>query len=277
MLRHAAAGVLLALLCGAALADVPRADTNPDVELGWATPVMREIGAPPVVPGTPDSAAVLRRQPPSVFRGLEADEAGGADTRLRRAVRRAQVALWAVSPAAAPPELAAEVARVREAWKVDPSCFRDEYRAPAPGAEGRFRAAVLRDSRAAARIHFDLAEEWEELEVAGAGRGREPKRWQANYDFMRARLELQIAYVYEYQSMLGRLRKDPPLLDRATEGGWRLVRSHVMTGDPEGRKMALGAGLALTQIIHRYPGTAWEALARQARDVPLGLSWQAVK
>ena len=120
-------------------------------------------------------------------------------------------------------------------------------------------------------------EELEALEAAGADRGREPKRWQANYDFMRARLQLQIAYVYEHQSMLGRLRKDLPPLDRATEGGWRLVRSHVMTGDAEGRKLARDAKLGLGQIVRHHPGTAWEVLARQARDVPVGLSWQAVK
>jgi hypothetical protein len=280
MLRHASAGVLLALLCGTALADVPRAETNPDVALGWPSLVLRQIGAPAVLPSTPDTAAVLRRQQPSAFRGLGDYEAGGAaDTRLRRAVRKAQVALWVASPAPAPRDLAAEVARARKAWRADPSCFRDEYRAPAPAprAEDRFKQAVLRDSREVARILLGLSEALEELEEAGAGRGREPKRWQANYDFMLARLQLQIAHVYEHQSMLGRLRKDPPPLARPAQGGWRLVRSEVMTGDPAGRKLAQGARLALDDIVRRHPETPWEALARQAREVPVGLSWQPVK
>jgi hypothetical protein len=277
MLRRVAAGVLLALPCGTSLADGPRVATNPDVELGWASLVLREIGAPAVLPGTPDSAAVLRRQPPAVFRAVGGYEAGGADTRLRRAVRKAQVALWVASPAAAPPELAAEVAKARKAWRADPSCFRDEYRAPAPRAEDRFKQAVLRDSREAARILLGLSQALEELEEAAADRGREPRRWQVNYDFMLARLQLQVAHVYEYQSMLGRLRKDPPPLDRATEGGWRLVRSQLMTGDPAGRRLAGRARLTFDDIVLRRPGTAWEVLARQAREVPIGLSWQPVK
>jgi hypothetical protein len=277
MLRHVAVALLLALLHGIGSADGPRTGTSADAEMTQSWPVLREIGTPALLPGAPGAAAVLRRQAPSVLRSRDGYEAGGPDTRLRRAVHRAQVALWVVSPAPAPPELAAEVARLRRTWKVDPSCFRDEYRAPAPGAEGRFRADVLRDSRAAARIHFDLAEELEELEAAGAGRGREPKRWQANYDFMLARLRLQIAYVYEYQSMLGRLRREPPPLDRATQGGWRLTRSQLMTGDVEGRKMARDAKVVLDQIVRHHPGTPWEVLARQAREAPLGLNLEPVK
>ncbi len=277
MLRHVATGFLLALLCGIALADGPRAETNADARMAQAWGALREIGTPAVLPGAPGDAAVLRRQAPAVFRSRRGYEAGGPDSRLRRAVRRARVALWVVSPAPAPRELAAEVARLRAVWKVDPSCFRDEYRAPAPGAGGRFRAAVLRDSREAARIHFALAEELEELEAAGADRGREPKHWQANYDFLLARLKLQVAYVYEYQSMLGRLRKDPPPLDRATQGGWRLVRSQLMTGDVEGRKMARDAKVTLDQVVRHHPGTPWEVLARHAREVPVGLNLEPVK
>ena len=50
-----------------------------------------------------------------------------------------------------------------------------------------------------------------------------------------------------------------------------------MTGDPVGRKLARSAKLGLDQVVRHYPRTAWEVLARQAREVPVGLSWQAVK
>ena len=280
MLRHVTAGLFLALLGGTAFADGPRAETNAGVEMGQFWRVLQEIGTPAVLPGRPDTAAVLRRQPPSAFRATESYEAGGgADTRLRRAVRKAQVALWVASPAAPPPELAAQVARARKAWRADPSCFRDEYRAPAPApkAEDRFKQAVLRDSREAARILLGLSEALEELEEAGADRAREPKRWRVNYDFMLARLQLQIAHVYEHQSMLGRLRKDPPPLDRAVHGGWGLVRSPLMTGDPAGRKLARDARQALEQIARDHLGTPWEVLARHTCEVLIGLSWQPVK
>jgi hypothetical protein len=172
--------------------------------------------------------------------------------------------------------LAAEVARARKAWRADPSCFRDEYRAPAPGGEDRFKAAVLRDSRAAARILLGLSEALEELEGVEADRASEPKRWQVNYDFMRARLQLQVAHLYEHQSMLGRLRKDPPPLNGAA-GGWRLVPSQFMTGDITGRKLARDAMLALDQIVAHHLGTPWEVLARDAREAPVGLNLEPVK
>jgi hypothetical protein len=280
MLRHTSAALFVALLCGTVIANGPRAETNAAVEIGRFWGVLHEIGAPGVLTDTPNMATVLRRQLPAAYRGGDGYEEGGAaDTRLRRAVRKAQVALWVASPAAPPRELAAQVAAARKAWRADPSCFRDEYRVPAPGprAGDRFRQAVLRDSREAARILLGLSDALEEMEAAGADRGREPKRWRANYDLMRARLELQIAHVYERQSMLGRLRKDPPPLDRALHGGWRLVHAETMTGDVVGRKMARDARQALEQIARDHPGTPWEVLARHAREVPVGLSWGPVK
>ena len=112
MLRHASAGVLLALLCGTALADVPRAETNADLTMGQFWLVLQEVGTPAVLPGWPDAAAALRRRPPAAFRATDGYEADGKpDARLRRAVRKAQVALWVASPAPAPRDLAAEEPR----------------------------------------------------------------------------------------------------------------------------------------------------------------------
>jgi hypothetical protein len=115
------------------------------------------------------------------------------------------------------------------------------------------------------------------MEAVAADRGGEPKRWQVNYDLMLARLQLQMAYVYEHQSMLGRLRKEPPPLNRAVHGGWRLVRWQTPTGDLAGRKLARDAQLALDRIARDHPNTPWEALARHARAAPVGLDWQPVK
>jgi hypothetical protein len=277
MLRHVSAGLLLALCCATGLADGPRAERDAAVEMGRFWRLLQEVGTPAVLPGRPDTATFLSRQPPAAFRAMGSYEAGGGpENRLRRAVHKAQVALWVASPAAPPRELAAEVAQARKAWRADPSCFRDEYRAPAPRAEDRFKATVLRDSREAARILLGLSEALEEMEEGGADRACEPKPWQANYDFMLARLQLQIAHLYEHQSMLGRLRKDPPPLDRGA-GGWRLVRSQLMTGDAAGRKMTRNAKLGLDQVVRHHSGTPWEVLARDAREVPIGLSWQPVK
>ena len=39
----------------------------------------------------------------------------------------------------------------------------------------------------------------------------------------RARIETEIAYLYEYESMLGRMRKELPPRDPNVHGGWKLA------------------------------------------------------
>jgi len=69
-----------------------------------------------------------------------------------------------------------------------------------------------------------------------------------------------MAYLSEYQLLLGSLRREFPQGDR-----WRLasiVRNHP------------GTQARLDQIIRNYPGTPWEVLARREKRTALGLHWQ---
>jgi hypothetical protein len=105
-------------------------------------------------------------------------------------------------------------------------------------------------------------------------RSKAPKRWQANYDFMLARLQNQIAYVYEYSSMLGSMRKEFPPRDPSVHSGWRLASRKKLQGDSTGRKLARDAEKLLEKIIEENAGTPWEILARREKMTALGLEWQ---
>jgi len=108
-------------------------------------------------------------------------------------------------------------------------------------------------------------------------REAEPKRWQANYDFMLARLEEEIAYLFEYQSMLGQMRKELPPLDRQLYNGWKLAATTSLSGDSAGRKMASSSRKTLDKIIKDHPGTPWEILAKREKLTALGLEWKPAK
>src|SRR5262249_55251456 len=154
------------------------------------------------------------------------------DSRLRQAVRKARVVLWAVSTARPPGDLRGNVNQTRAEMKVNLRIMRDRYNAPAPGqAEERFKNGAFNDGKEMSRIVFKLNETLEELRQAGEDREKEPLRWQANYDFVMARLLEQIVYLEEYQALLGQMRKELPARDPELHSGWRLASSTTLQGD----------------------------------------------
>ena len=84
----------------------------------------------------------------------------------------------------------------------------------------------------------ELTEIYDDLKDTGKKmRKDETKRWQVNYDFTVARMEAQIAFLYEFQSMLGQMRKELPPKE-AAHNGWMLASTETLTGDSAGKKMA---------------------------------------
>jgi hypothetical protein len=92
-----------------------------------------------------------------------------------------------------------------------------------------------------------------------------------------ARLQSQIAYLYEYQSMLGQMRKELPPRDPALHGGWRLAAQTSLQGDAAGKKLYKSSQKILEKLAKDNPGTPWEVLAKREKLTALGLEWQPTK
>jgi hypothetical protein len=91
--------------------------------------------------------------------------------------------------------------------------------------------------------------------AAGEARGSEPRRWQTNSDFMLASLQVQIAFLDEYQSMLGQMRKELPPRDPARHGGWRLASTRTLQGDAAGKKLPRESRKILENLAREHAGT----------------------
>ena len=89
-----------------------------------------------------------------------------------------------------------------------------------------------------------------------------------------ARLEAEFAYLMEYQSMLGQMRKELPPRDRELHGGWKLAATTTLTGDSAGKKMASSSHKLLDRIAKDHAGTPWEVLAKREKLTALGLEWK---
>jgi hypothetical protein len=238
--------------------------------------VLEEIGVPPVKVSKNDNTLKFEMLPPFAPKAMEKFAGGPAeDSKVKAAIMKARAVLWATASEAArdPAGIAGDIKKMRQDLKVTLNVMRDGYRAPAN--ENMFKTAVMEDQKQVAKIMLALKEALEEMEAAADDRDKESKRWQANYDFTLARLQSQIAYLYEYESMLGQMRKELPPRDPAVHTGWKLAARTELNGDSNGKRIFKDSRKLLDKMIKSYAGTPWEVLAKREKLTAIGLKWEA--
>jgi predicted Zn finger-like uncharacterized protein len=144
--------------------------------------------------------------------------------------------------------------------------------------EAIFKQRLLDEGKSVARLLLPLTEALQQLRDVAEFRDREPRRWQADHDYVLARLLQQLAFLYEYQFHLGQMRQELPPRDPATHQGWQLAAQEKMQAtDREYKQMAAEAKKLLERLIEEHPGTPWALLARRDRLNYLGLEPFAVR
>jgi cytoskeletal protein RodZ len=264
-----------------AIASLASAPADVAVNQALLEALTAQIGTPPVKV-THQLALRYDALPPFSVEALQKyqGDTPKPDSPLRKAVKDARVMLWAIYPGEPPAKLAKEVAERQKTIRVQLNVLKDGYRAPGGGnAEKQFKDMVEKDERSVALILSVLDETLEELqsEEVTAARKSESKRWKANYDFILARTHLERAYLFEYQSMLGSMRKEFPPRDPKLQGGWKLASQSRLQGDSNGKKSDKAAKKLLDKIAEENAGTPWEVLAKREKLTNLGLEWQAVR
>jgi hypothetical protein len=263
----------------AALADPPLIPRHRPINLHKVKEVIDEVSVPPVRGGAEATAINFNALPAFPSEVLDKyDAPADPNSKLRQAVHAARVVLWGVSTATAPKDLQGEVDAFRLTFKVNLSVMKDRYTAPGPGAaEARFKDLVKDDALEMARIVLKLDDTLKELTAAEEARAKEPKRWQANYDFVKAALLAQMAYLEEYQALLGQMRKEFPPLDRNLDRGWRLASQTTLSGDRDGKRYAKQSRALLAKVSKSCRRTPWEVLAKRETLTALGLAWQPAR
>ena len=238
--------------------------------------VLAEIGTPPVKASEIDNSIRLEYLPPIADQIIkEYSKVDGPETDLQKNVKKARIELWVISTLPAPDDIKKEVDEKRRTAKVNLNVLKDGYRAPAN--ELTFKVTIENDEKEVARMFVNLQDALDDLKKNEEMKDAESKRWQANYDFIRARLEAQIAYLYEYQSMLGQMRKELPAMDPKIHGGWKLAATAKLQGDSAGKKLAKESTKTMETLVKNTAGSPWEVLAKREKFTTLGLEWQAAK
>ena len=255
-----------------ALAPAPTGSSAKDIQS-----VLDEVGTPSIKPSREDSGIHFEVLPPFAQEKLVDYKPGGDDSDLRKAVLQARAVMWALNTVKAPDMLTNDVAKVRKNLEgVNLNVMKDGYRKPPD--EAKFKESVRRRRAAGRRHDAGVRRRPASLKTADvvAAREKETKRWQANYDFTLARLDAQYAYLFEYQSMLGQMRKQLPDLAPG-QTGWKLASVTALKGDSQGKKLAKESTKLLEKVVKDNPGTPWEVLAKREKLTALGLEWQGSK
>jgi hypothetical protein len=215
--------------------------------------ILKEIDVPPLKLTHEDMLLRAESMPPFDAKVLDQYRPDGEMTPFREAVEKARKTLHA--------QLKGK--RLREEW--DMMGDDNGHKAFVKGYQEKEVAGTMRE----------LEEALEDLKQAGKDRKEEKsKRWQANYDYIYARLEAQLAYLYEYDSLLGEMRKDLP---EKGPNGWRVASQKKQQGDATGQKYGRDAVKIQDKLIKEHPGTPWEVLAKRDKLSNLGLKWQPNK
>lgn len=121
----------------------------------------------------------------------------------------------------------------------------------------------------------ELEVQLEALKLVGEMRDSQPKRWQAHYDYALAALKARLAYMNEYNKLLGNLITEtlPPLAEG--QDGYLLVASESLKSGREIRKLADEAKELFQEIAVKYKGTPWAVQAKEEKSVAIGLNWKA--
>jgi hypothetical protein len=145
--------------------------------------------------------------------------------------------------------------------------------------EARFKANVLKRQRDAALQLAELDDMITSLRSPGQEVLEGPAQSRnADYLLLLARLLARRAYLYEYNFMLGQIRKDalPPLV-AGVHTGWKLVPQEAPASGKEAERMSREARQILARVAEQCPGTPWEIAAKRDQLTYLGLAWVPVR
>jgi hypothetical protein len=115
-----------------------------------------------------------------------------------------------------------------------------------------------------------------ELDDVAALRAAEPRRWQAHYDYARAVVKARLAYLNEYNKLMGDVRTETlPELNRALgHDSYKLASAEKMKSRKEVQALAAQAQEAFAKVVAEHRGTPWAIQAKRDRAFSLGLVWQ---
>jgi hypothetical protein len=177
------------------------------------------------------------------------------------------------------PKSHALIRAVREASRVlkdNATVFRDVFQGRTLPVPPPIKAQVMKYQQQVAKEIFNLQSALEALKKAGEQRDEEKSpRWQANYDYVQAKLTARLIWCREFSLMMGKIRKDELPALKPKDIGWRLKSAaKLQSTDKDIKELVSEMKDAFKSLKKNHPNTPWEILARRDAGNWLGLDWE---
>jgi hypothetical protein len=168
---------------------------------------------------------------------------------------------------------------IRQLWKAEGGIKQRDYFGGAAENDGKPNDAIkktIKDEQefwAVGIAKMELA--MIQLMEVAAMRADAPKRWQAHYDYALAEVKARLAFMNEYNLLLGNVITDtlPPMDEKQGHNGYKRVPAEKMKSKKDVQQLAEEAKELFGKLMTEHKGTPWAMLAKAERPVPLGLSW----
>jgi hypothetical protein len=151
--------------------------------------------------------------------------------------------------------------------------MREDLRSP---IDPKRKAAFLQEQEPMGKSIFFLEQTLAQVKEVAAQRDKETsKRWQANFDFMQARLQSRLIYLFEYNYTIGQIRADNLPELAAGQSGWRIGTQKKISVPEQKAKALMKDTTKLWKAIQKdHPGTPWAVIAQRESMISLGLQWR---
>ncbi len=170
--------------------------------------------------------------------------------------------------------------KIRKMWAIEPGAtggpaMRDNFKTP---VNDKLKKEIKEEQEFWAIGIAELELLNDDLDKVGALKDAEPKRWQAHYEYARAVLKTRLAYMNEFNKLMGDvLTETLPAIDKKLDqDGYKLTSSEKMKSKRDVQKIADEAQEAYAKLVTEHKGTPWAIQAKREKSFALGLVWQPV-
>ncbi|MCS7022747.1 MAG: hypothetical protein NZU63_13085 [Gemmataceae bacterium] len=167
---------------------------------------------------------------------------------------------------------------IRDIWQGDPASggtgqLPDTIKAPITDELKKTIFAGL-DFYAEGIARLELVDA--DLDALEAMRNSESRRWQAHYDYARAAVKTRLAFLNEYNKVMGNVRTNTlPMLDpKLGQNQYKLASTNRLRSGKEVERMVEQARQIYGRIVQEHKGTPWAIQAKREKNLSLGLTWQ---
>jgi hypothetical protein len=244
-----------------------------------AAPPAEAVKLPTPPPGLPPTEVAKLTAAIALPPIRERPTAGDDDMTLPFAVDRMAAYTPAAADTPARTTAVAALDEIRKLWVLttgedERGGLRTEF---AGDTDDALKAAVARDQETPARLILAL-EDRDRMLTALTDSAAEDKSpyWRATFDFARAQVKARLAFMHEYNLLLGNIRTDslPARDPKKGETGLQLVSVAKLKSKKDVQDIADAARELFAVVAKEHAGTPWAVAARRASAEALGLEWR---